>query len=483
MDFVFLREKKLKLNFQISTTRLKNRKLRKKSHSLTHIKINYSSKFFFNILISFFRNLVSIRIIWDTFPYIFLNSYVISCVHFFFFFLNKEFIMFIRFTLETVKHVKNSFIDKIIYIFKKKKQFFFLRENVSNSVILIGNQTSLIYFLKKLYTKIVFNKYTNVFLNKKKFRLSDFLCFKKGKTLYPADKRIFFCKKNNKLSKFGIIFSKKLLKIQSSTINSNITFLSSYTACKLSKKKTLQFFLSSQLFVFENLRKPFIFDFECFLESLKKLIIIRKIKLQHNLIVKRSYIFEIFILYDLFYIQNFSILENIVSIFFYSFRTHELNKKGIKFKATSHASLYLEKTFSTKHREKKFSFFISQFEMLIKSKKFIRLLIFVRTYLEYVLIRNFAFKFKKTKQIDFFTLNEYSNSFQYCNKNLRGNSITIITEMSYNFNRYFFKELSDIFFYTYPADSESYSEICSFLKSNMLNKKSFLNSIYVRSID
>nr|UXY86974.1 U3 small nucleolar RNA-associated protein 25 isoform [Cryptomonas paramecium] len=483
MCLFFLYEKKLKLNFQISTTRLRGRKLHRNLQSLTHIKINYSSKFFFNVLISFFRNLISIRIIWSIFPYIFLNSYTICHMQFFFLFLNKEFVTFIRFTIETVKHVKNNFIDKIIYILKKKRQFFFSTENSSNSIVLIGNQTSLICFLEKIYTKIIFNRYTSVFLNKKKFRLTDFCCFKKGKMLYPADKRVFFCKKNNKLSKFGIIFSKKLLKVQSNTTNSSITFLSLYTICKFSKKKALQSFSNSQLFVFENLRKPLIFDIEYFLESLKKLIIVRKMKLKDNSIFKRNYIFEIFILYDLFYIQNFSILENIVSIFFYSFRTHKLGKKNIKCNITDRMLLFCKKKFIIKNLEKKFSFFISQFEVLIKSKKLIRLLIFVRTYLEYILIRNFVFNFKKTKKINFFTLNEYSNSFQCHKEDCQNNSITIVTEMSYSSRRYFFRELSDIFFYTYPTDSELYFEICSFLKSNILDKKLFLNSVYIKSVD
>nr|UXY88439.1 U3 small nucleolar RNA-associated protein 25 isoform [Cryptomonas curvata] len=470
----FFKKKILKLNSNNKLISYKNKIYCELFSIFNIIEFENLFKTIFNSLTACIRNIVSFCIIRTKNPLISISSYIFSSEMILPSLLaTKNWMVYLESTLENIEQIKNNFIERIISIFNEKK----LAKNgeidacvYPDILILIPNQTVLIQILRKLYNKVNFINKRDIFSGKNKFKNKDFMNIKHGKVLYPADKRIYSSDGEKDLFKLGIVFKKDLLILKKKLKNSDIALISPLTICHLSKKKTYSLFSSLKICIIDDLSKLCMLNFENLLNILKKIMLCNK-KIISSSTRSSNFLdcpfFQIFSFSNLIYQETLNILDNIANNSFFLFYQFNKKRNFLQSKILNYKVFKFKTKFDEKISEKRLKIFINHIFPVLKINSKTRLLIFVKSYAEYVLMRNIIWKFREIGKIEIIAFNEYIKLSEYISYKKRlikkKKVIVIITERFYFFERCALKGFSEIIFYSFPLNWEFYFEICSFI--------------------
>jgi hypothetical protein len=471
------KKKKIKSGFKNKLLSFRDNNIKIRFCSLFNIvEFEKVFKTVFNNLAACLRNIVSIYCIKKTNIFISYDSYIFSSDMFLpTLYLSSNWMSFVDCSLENVEQIRNNFINRIITIINQNCLY---KTNVSNLnnqnyypriLVIVPTQTILIQMIRILFDKVSFKKYKTIAITKFIFKNSDFLKIKNGKIIYPADKRTYSSDGQKDLFELGVKINKNSLIFKSNIEYTDIAFLTPLKICKFSKKKSSLLFSKLRICFVDDLSKLGMLNFEILLNILKKIMLSNRKNI--SLLEKKfknlkNFFFQAFLFSNLIFKDNLSVLDNLSKNNFFLF--YKLPKKRcfFAFGNYNYKIFKFRTNFHEKVIKKRYDFFISQIFLFLKIKINHCLLIFFRTYMEYILIRNFIWKFKETGKIEIIDFNEYIP-----NKNIDFNkiffknkrNITLLTERFYFFNRYIFKNFSKIIFYTLPLNWEFYFEICSLL--------------------
>ena len=489
----FFKKKLLKLNSSNKFISYKNKIYYGFFSIFNIIEFENLFKTVFNSLTACIRNIVSFCIIRTKNPYISYRSYKFSSEMILPSLLaNKNWMVYLESTLENIEQIRNNFIDRIKLILNVKNLTKICEIDncvYPNILILIPNQTVLIQFLRKLYIRVNSIDKVGIFSGKNKFKNKDYTNIKYGKILYPADKRIYSSDGEKDLFKLGLIIKKNLLIFKKKLKNSDIAFVSPLTIYHLSKKKTYSLFTNLKVCIIDDLSKLCMLNFENLLNILKKIMLCNK-KIISSSMRSSNFLdcpfFQIFSFSNLIYKETLNILDNIANNSFFLYYQFNNKRNFLQSKILNYKVFKFKTKFKEKISEKRLKIFINHIFLVLKLNSKSRLLLFVKSYTEYVLMRNIIWKFKEIGKFEIIAFNEYLKLSEYisCKKKLikKKKVIVIITERFYFFERCAFKGFSEIIFYSFPLNWEFYFEICSFI--DCVNLCSTINLIlHISDID
>nr|UXY87439.1 U3 small nucleolar RNA-associated protein 25 isoform [Cryptomonas sp.] len=479
-----LQTKKKKIRLNVNSSKLSIVKCKNCfdfTSLLNIIELGSLLKTVFYTISSFVRSLTSICVFHKLFPFIFINSFILSSEQVLPSLVKKNnCLIFIESTSENIEHVRNNFINTIMSILKNEKLLIKIRNKLPIVLIVIPNQTVLIQIVRKIYNVTNNIDFRENFSTNKNFKNNSFLHIKNGKLIEPADRRASFSDGSQDCLEIGASLENNTFRFGVRFETSDIAFLSPLAICRFTSKKKNRCFSKLKYCFFEDLSKLAMQNSENFLNVLKQLVLYNKsvdLNLEKNSLQLSAnrYSIQFLVTSNLIYNRFPGILYNITNngfCFFYQFDSgrliHRLNE-------ANHRLLKIKTKKNQKISNRRIEIFIHEILPHIKINSNTRLLIFFHSYSEYVLVRNFIWKFNNNKNICVLALNEYTdltkklpvkNIFQIEKPN-----VILITERFYFFKRYFIKNLSDIVFFSFPMNWEFYFEISSILNPNCSTSK------------
>mmetsp|Transcript_37058 Transcript_37058/g.75014 ORF Transcript_37058/g.75014 Transcript_37058/m.75014 type:complete len:487 (-) Transcript_37058:1143-2603(-) len=363
---------------------------------------------------------------------------------------------------------------------------FFLKNNMQKKnrdpkkriMIMISNQTNFIKFLKVF---LIFFK-SETFAAPRKPKKNglfnkDWERLLYGKMLKPADCRNFHSEGFVDSIKIGGFLEKKVFKLTKEIKKGDLIFLSPLAFRKLSSEFCEKLIFSVKFCFLDNFEVMVMQNLENLLSILKYFLLKNNLHSRNGTFFppkKRVPSFKIFIATLLPFLEKLKIFKNLaITRFIFLFQFSERRKfRCIPFPKVFFLNFSRKKNIDEEIQ--RLRFFKKELFFFLKSQTKNSLSVFVRSYSQYTLVRNFLMENETLLGVKILCFSEYCDFSEIKKKKnmVKKNHkrIILITERFFFFYRYSFDHSSAFIFYSAPINFELFFELINCKKEKCLKK-------------